>query len=125
MVNTKSAITDLIGTSPMRLFPILLPQGQSTFPAMTYSTVSLVGNPSFDGASELDHLSVDFHAYANSILTIDDLLTTFRTELEDTRGTFNGVNIRNVRFYESGSDDYLDTIEKKTRQIEMRISYLR
>lgn len=122
LIESKSAITDLIGTSPVRLYPGRLPQGISTFPAMTYRTVSIVGNPSFDGASTLDFNMVEFHGFATTKASLEDLMTTFREEIEDSSGTYSSLVIENVRFQDSGDEDWLDNIKKYTQSIEFQIS---
>lgn len=125
MINGKTAITDLIGSDPMRFYPDILPQGQSTFPAVVYSTNVIVSHPTFDGASRIDFNMVDFHAYADTKSEVEDVIDTFRDELEDTSGTFSSLVIKNVRYVDSGGDDWLDDIEKRTKSIEFQITTLR
>lgn len=124
IVETKTAITDIIGTSPVRLYPNVLPQGVTSFPAMAYRTVSINGNPSFDGASRLDFNMLEFIAYGTKT-QVENLIDVTRTQMEDTRGTFSGTVIKNVRYVDSGGDDWLDTIEKFTKSIEFKVSSLR
>ncbi len=125
LVKSKSAITDLIGTNPTRLYPSVLPQGLSTFPAISYRTVTIVSNPNFDGASQLDHAMVDFHIFADTKSEVEELADTLRDELEDEEGIFSGLTIKNVRYVDSGQDDWLDDIEKHSKQIEFNYSHTR
>lgn len=120
LCRSSSSITDIIGSNPIRLYPGVLPQGLTAFPAVAFRKVSIIPNPSFDGASRMDFNHVDFHFYADTELEARDLADAFRT-LEDTEGIFAGTEVANVRFIGS-SDDYLSQTKKYTISEEYRIS---
>ena len=124
LIKSKAAITSLIGNSPSRIYPNVLPQGVSG-DALVYRTVSNIGNPSFDGASKMDFMMADFIAYSDTKSGVENLVSVLRNNIEDESGTYSGVNIQNVRYEDSGSDDWLDDINKYTKQIEFQISIMR
>ena len=124
LIKSKAAITALIGTSPSRIYPNVLPQGVSG-DALVYRTVSNVGNPNFDGASRMDFLMADFIAYSDTKSGAENLVSVLRNNIEDESGTHSGVKIENVRYGDSGGDDWLDDIKKYTKQIEFQISVTR
>lgn len=125
MANSKTAITNLIGSSPMRLYPILLPQGLSTFPAAAFRVNNNVPHDDFDGASTHDFGHIDLWGYGKTYAEADKVWDTFRTELTDTTGVFAGIEITGVRYIDSGQEDYLDDLELYTKQLELSIDYLR
>lgn len=122
LCSSKTAITDEIGSSPLRLFPILLPQGHSTFPAVTARVVSTVPTDDFSEVSDFDFTAVDFHFYAKDIDEAIDTAKIFRQELNGASGTFNGIEFNDVRFEPSGSDDYLDDLELYTYSTEFNFN---
>lgn len=118
-MESKTAITDELGTSPTRLFPKVIPQVQS-FPAGTYRTVSAPTHRTFDGGGEMVWASVEFHIYAVNQLKADQIIEIFKDELEDGTGTFGGEDIRTVVYMDSGQGGYEDNIEKYTSNIELQ-----
>ena len=124
LIKSKAAITSLIGNSPSRIYPNVLPQGVSG-DALVYRTVSNIGNPSFDGASRMDFMMADFIAYSDTRSGVENLVSVLRNNIEDESGTYSGVNIQNVRYEDSGGDDWLDDINKYTKQAEFQISVKR
>jgi hypothetical protein len=120
----RSAITSLIGSNPVRLFPNILRQGESK-DSLVYRTVINAANPTFDGSSTLDHFFVDFYAYCRDKSGCDALITTLRSQLDRTSGTFGGVVVTNISYVDSGSDDFHEDILFYTKQIEFKITYRR
>ncbi len=120
LIASKSAITAELG-SPPRLNPNRLKQGNTTFPAGYYRTVSIQGTPTFEGASKHDFNRVDFFFYANSLSKLESLAKIFRENIEDSIGTYNGIEITSVRFMDAGTD-WADELEKHTIQMEFFIS---
>jgi hypothetical protein len=125
LASSKTAITDQIGSSPMRLFPILLPQGLTTFPAVAGKVVVNRQTIDFDGASDFDYVPYDFHCYGRTIKDAEETATIFRNELEGENGTYNTIEFNDVRFSDSGSDDYLDDLELFTYSIEITFNIRR
>lgn len=122
LVTSKSNITALIGTSPMRFFPIFLPQGLSTFPAIAYRELPTEPINTFDGASTYDYHYLDIHFYAKTYPEVKTLFETFRTEIEDTVGTYDSVQIDHIWFQGSGLEDYLDDLKLWTKHMELKIA---
>lgn len=124
LINSKTAITDIIGTNPMRLFPVKLPQNTS-YPAVAYRVNNNDDRATFDGASTYDFGFVDLFCYGKTYSDVHNLWNVLRSELEDTVGTFGGVNITHVWYMPSGAEDYLDSLELETKQLELKIGYTR
>lgn len=124
LIKSKTAITDLIGTNPTRLYPLRLPQA-TQYPAVVYRVNNNQDRSTFDGASTYDFSFVDLFCYAKTYDEASELWETLRTELEDTVGVFGGVNITHVWYMDSGSEDYLDSLELETKQLELKIGYTR
>ncbi len=124
LVATKSAITDLIGTDPMRMDPVFLPQ-KKTYPAITFKEMPLEPTNTFDGASTYDFHHLDIHFYAKTYDVVNNIFDVFRTEIEDSVGTFAGVNIDHVWFVASGMEDYIDDYKYWTKQMELKIAVKR
>lgn len=124
LIKSKTAITDLIGTSPTRLYPLKLPQ-ETSYPAVAYRVNSNDDRSTFDGASTYDFAFVDLFCYGKTYDSVSELWETLRTELEDSVGTFGGVNITHVWYVNSGAEDYLDELELETKQLELKIGYTR
>lgn len=68
----------------------------------------------------MNFASIDFHAYANTLTECENICDLFREQLEDQSGTFNGVEIKTVRYMGSGNDAWEDSIEKHTKNIELQ-----
>lgn len=126
LINSKTAITDVIGN---RFYPRILPQGLSTFPAATFRVNNNIDHSDFDGASRYDFAFIDIWCYAkkdpSGYAKANELYELFRKELEESSGTYNGVEIEYVKYMPSGAEDYLDNLELYSKQLELRISYKR
>lgn len=122
LCSSNTAITNKIGSSPMRLFPVLLPQGLSTFPAVAGQSVSINPTDDFDEESDFDYVSVDFHFYGKTLQEAIETAEVFRQELNGASGTFNGIEFNDVRFEPSGTDDYLDDLELYTYSTEFNFN---
>lgn len=125
LCENTTAITDLIGTNPMRMYPVLLPQGLDTYPAVKIKTLDTVPTDDFDEASDFDFTPVDFHCFAETLKEAQNLAITIRDELNGASGTYNGVQINDVRFAPSGTDDYLEDLELYTYHIELQFNIRR
>lgn len=125
LVKSKTAITNLIGTTPTRFYPNQLPQGLADFPASTYRIVDVDPRSSFDGGSKYDFAFVDIHCYGRSYGEATELWQTMRSELEDSVGTFNTIEIDHVWYMNSGQEDYLEDLDLETKQLELKIAYRR
>jgi hypothetical protein len=125
LVATKTNITDLIGTAPMRFFPIFIPQKNTVFPAIAYKELPTDPVNTFDGGSTYDFHRLDIHFYARTYPEVKTLFETFRTEIEDTVGTYDSVEIDHIWFQPSGMEDYLDELKLWTKHMELKIAVRR
>lgn len=120
LCSSKTAITDKIGSSPMRLYAVRLPQGQSTFPSVAGKVVSVVETKDFDETNDqFDYISYDFHCYGKKLSDAQQTAMIFRDTLTGESGTYNGITFNDIRFSTSGSDDYLKDLELYTYSIEL------
>lgn len=117
LIDSKTAITDEIGS---RLWPKVIPQGKTTFPQGTYRSVSVITHRTFDGGGKMIFASVDFHIHAGKQAKADEITQTFKDELEDESGTYEGYDIKTVAYIDSGDGGWLDTTEKQTSNIELQ-----
>lgn len=124
LVKTKTAITDVIGSSPMRFYPVKLKQDQ-TVPAVAYRFFNNEDRSTFDGASTYDFAYVDLQCYGKSYADVNNLWNILRSELEDSTGTFNSVVIDHVWYMDSGVEGYIESLELETKQLELKIGYIR
>lgn len=125
LVKTKTNVTNLIGTDPYRIFPIYLPQSLNTFPSITYRIVNINPANTFDGGSTYDEYYMDLFFYGRTIDSTRNLFDVFRLEIEDTVGTYSGVEIEHIWFIESGDEDYLDDLKLYTKRMELKIAVQR
>jgi len=129
LVKTKSNLTDVIGVGtdadPLRMYPDHLPQGLSTFPAISYKELLLEPSNTFDGASTLDFHRIDIQFYSRTSKATKDLFNLFRTEIEDTVGTYGGVNIHHIWFQTSGLADFIDNLKLYIKHAEYKIAVRR
>lgn len=122
LVSSKAAITDAIGA---RFYPRKLPQGLSEFPSATYRVVDETGNPPLNGVSAFDFVPTDIQCYGRTYDEAGELFKLLRKELEKSKGTFSGVQIEDVVYIDSGAEDYLEELDLYTKQLELRIDYIR
>ena len=122
LINSKTPITDLIDD---RIYPKILPQGLKDYPSVTYKVIGTTDNPDLNNPSGHDFVSVDFQCYGKTDIEAETVYDTMREELEQSSGTFRGVEITGVQYMPSGADDYLEDLKVFTKQLELRIDYIR
>lgn len=125
LIRSKSDLVALFGDNPQRIYPNVLPGGLTTFPAATYDVVSQVGNRTFDGASRYDFNNIDFTVYGSNKSSVDAATQALRRHLEDSKGTFEDVFIAGVSYVGGGADGWNDTMNKYSKQIELKIDHKR
>lgn len=120
LASSKTAITNKIGSSPMRMYAVQLPQGQTNFPSVAGRIISNVQTKDFDeNNDQFDFVSYDFHCYGKYLSDAQETARILRDELVGASGTYNGIEFNDVRFRDSGADDYLEDLELYTYSIEM------
>jgi hypothetical protein len=85
-VETKSAITNIIGTSPCRFFPQIA-KGNQTLPLAVYSRSSVKRFPTSAGSSTALVTVVRIVSFAQEYVDAVDLANQFRIVLDGKRGT--------------------------------------
>ena len=121
IVSSKSVITALLGSSPLRLYPEVLPQTPA-YPCATYRDVSERFTDDFDDLSDMNFSNVDFHFYSNEKLEAKTVALTFRDQMIATSGTFDSVVVSDVRYQPSGFSKYSDVLEKYIYHIELQFT---
>jgi hypothetical protein len=124
LVRTLAPITAIMGEGQnLRLYPQRAPQGEPE-PYGTFKRINTTPTNRFDSPSRHDYASYDFHLYSHDKEALDNLVKIFRESLEGSSGTFAGVEINHVE-YMSDSDEYIETTETHTHQIEFNFNYKR
>lgn len=125
LCKSKAAITDQIGSDPIRMWPVKLPQGVNDFPAVAVKNINISPTRSFDGDEGLDDSPYDIHCYGKTQEDAEATAKIIRDELEGSSGTFGGVEFTDVEFRPSGGDDYLKDLELYTYSIEVEFDVRR
>lgn len=104
-----SDVTDLIGTSPKRIYPQVLPQ-KPTLPALTYTRID---GERFYTLSEdigMPDATIQIDSYAASYRAAKELATAVRVALQRWDGVAAGVTVLDVRLL-GDRDLYDDEVE--------------
>ena len=120
---SKTAITAVLGSTPLRLYANALPQNP-ILPACYFREVSTVPTNEFSGASTFDYLSVDFFLITQSKADSESVGDTIRSQIENTSGTFSGIVINHILFIGDNSD-YITDLKIYTRRIEFQFNVRR
>jgi len=106
LLSTASDVTDIVGTSPVKVFPIVAPQGIQP-PYVTYFKVSSDPQNSKDG-QPVDHIRMQIDCYALEYPVLEDLHSAVDAALNLYSGTTNGVVVDEIRFETEN-----DTVEEQ------------
>jgi len=124
LVKSKAGITNLIGSSPARIYPVVLKQN-TAYPAIAFSVISLIPHNTFDGGSTYDFYMIDLQFYDQDYDDVKTLFDTFRTQIEDSTGTYSSIEIDHVWYMGSGGEDYIDDLHVYTKHMELKIAVQR
>lgn len=107
-IETKSAITDLIGTSPCRFVP-QIPKGNLPLPLAVYSRVSVRRHPKSTGSTGLVTTVIRITSFAQEYADAVDLADQFRIVLDGKQGEFgvDDINLCNL----IDESDNIDPVE--------------
>lgn len=122
LCKSKTAITDQIGSSPIRLFPLIRNQNNTTYPQVVGRQLQTTPADDFDEESDFDFTPVDFHCYGRTKSDAEETAKILRKQLNGTSGTYNGIEFNDTRFMPSGQEDYLEDLELYTYTIEIHFN---
>ncbi|MBN2365734.1 MAG: hypothetical protein JXL67_06180 [Calditrichaeota bacterium] len=109
----------------MRIFPVMLPQKLNDFPAIAFRELPIDPTNTFDGGSTYDYHHLDIHFYARDYDDVKTLFDVFRSEIEDTVGTYDSVDIDHIWFQSSGLEDYIEDLDLWTKHMALKIAVRR
>lgn len=105
ILSNNSALTAVVST---RINPLRLPQ-ETSFPAITYQTISVVPHPSKSGPSKSDFARVQINSFGTTYQSAVQVADLVRTALQvATPGVFNSVSVQTI-YYDGEahlSEDY-------------------
>lgn len=107
-IETKSAITNLIGTSPCRFFPQIV-KGGVDLPCAVYSRVSVRRYPKSSGSTGFVNTVIRITSFAREYTDALDLADQFRIVLDGKTGTIGSDTIEMCRLIDES--DNIDPVE--------------
>lgn len=127
LVANTVGITTLIGTNPMRYYPIRLPEPPITYPAITYQFIDAQSVYSHSGYSNVQdpriQLTIWSRTYADGAAIARAIRREYPTGLNAFKGTHATVKIDRL-FIESGATDYEPTTKTHMRTLDLVLSYV-
>ena len=119
-----AGLTALIGTSPMRLHPQLIPQ-DPTYPAVTYMCISAPREVLMGSDPGIVMARYQFSAWGATYQAVRDLAEQLRLTFERWRGTVSSVTILDT-FIEDTNDlppEFVNGAVVRQRAVDFRIIY--
>lgn len=107
-VESKSAITNLIGTSPCRFLPQIV-KGNVDLPFAVYSRVSVKRHPKSTGSTGFLTTVVRITSFAQAYADACNLAEQFRIVLDGKQGEFGVDDIDSCRLIDES--DSIDPVE--------------
>lgn len=116
-------VTDIIGSSPMRFYPQVAPEGV-TVPFCTYRTVNIDPTKCKGSTSRIDVIDFDIRIFAKDVLVLEDLKVKIRAALDLYRGTVSVTGgqttvIDKINFV-TESDDFSENNENELHEVVVR-----
>jgi hypothetical protein len=124
LVSSLAGVTSIIGSNPMRFFPVRL--SGTTYPAVTYQRIDSNGVYSHGGSSHLQMSRYQLTLWTRNYLENKQLELAFKadtpTGLNGYRGTVLGVYIQRI-FCVDGITDFEPTTQIHQRTLDLMIDY--
>lgn len=117
LLSAASNVTDIVGSSPVKVFPNTAPQG-ITPPYITYLKVSNAPQNSKDG-QPVDHIRMQVDIFALTYPQLEDLAGKVDAALNLYSGTVNGVLVDEIRFETEN-----DTVDEDEDMYRLSVDYL-
>ena len=122
-----AGLTAIIGSNPMRYYPVRLPQPPIIYPAITYQRVDSVGVYAHSGYSGLQNARIQLTIWAQTYAQGDAIETVLRaqppTGINGFRGTQSGLQIDRI-FLTDGLTDFDTDTSIHQRTIDLLIGYV-
>lgn len=104
-----ATLQGLLGTSPMRVFPDMIPQN-TPYPCAAYALIGTDPTNTKEGVSELDEIRLQFDVYDDNYDDVQTIAAQIRTVIDGYTGTSAGVVIDQVYFDGEQSGDYSEDL---------------
>jgi len=122
----ESSITDIIGSDPVRLYPMIIPQ-DAALPAIVYQQVSGHRDHTMDGPSGYTDSRYQIICWGATYSAAKGLFEAVRKFFDGYHGTSGTVTIQYVQF-ENEIDRYqrtpgVDVIDAYGKQIDIKITF--
>jgi hypothetical protein len=122
-----AGITAIIGTNPMRLYPVRLPQPPIVYPAITYQYIDATGVYSHSGYSGVKDPRIQLTIWTQNYNDADNLVNAIRaitpTGLNGFKGTQSTVQIDRL-FIVDGTANFDPATQIHMRTLDLMISYV-
>ena len=111
-LTTNHVISPVVST---RVYPKVVPQGQTTFPVVTYQRISTPRFRSHDGEAGLAHPRFQLNCWDPDYLDARALADTIRREINDTNnwGAWDDTTVQAVHVLGEGDMDYVPSVERE------------
>ena len=113
-LSADTSITSLVST---RIYPDLLPQSP-TYPAITYTEISMTPVSSFDGTNALQNSRVRVDCWAETRAAAIELAKTARSVMTTNTADMTASVLAETPFYEPDLDVYRESLDLSVWQTE-------
>lgn len=124
-LSASSAVTALLGTNPVRVFPVILPQ-KKEYPAVVYSVSYQPSDTIKDEPATRDLYLVQFRIWApaevpaEAYAKCEAIAAAIRSALDLVTGTAGGVTVDGC-YFTGGRDGADDNLEYFYREVDYSI----
>lgn len=100
----KAGVTAIVGTSPVRIYPVVRPQG-GDMPALTYARMSGGHDHNLQGSSGTAIPTFELDCFGDTYAQADALAEAIRQVMQGFSGTMGSVAVKSV-ILDDESDGY-------------------
>lgn len=127
LIASCAGVTAIIGSSPLRYYPIRLPQPPIVYPSITYQEIDATGVYAHSGYSGIQTPRVQLTIWAQTFASSDALRTALRALPPDGingyRGIVGGIQIDRI-FMVDGATEFDPNTQIHMRIIDLLIGYV-
>jgi len=127
LIGSLSGVTAIIGTSPLRFYPVRLVGDPPVYPQVTYQRIDDVNSYSHSGFSGLVNARFQLTMWTRKYSdgeTLEAVLEQPPTAgINGYRGTVSSVKIDRI-FLQSGITDFEETTQIHQRTLDLLIAYV-
>lgn len=120
-LTNNSDVTDLVGSSPSRIYPLQAEQGDD-FPYIVYTPTDNDPTVEKDNASVIDVYTFEIDIYTKDYDELFVLANAVRDSFDRVEGTFEGIAVDKIN-YQDEDIDYDDSVQinRCTQEYEIRV----